>query len=52
MEGTMKIRGCVELNPPGRSDVAEQAAKTTLFAAGDEADIRKNRHGRFFPIDS
>jgi hypothetical protein len=27
-----------------------QAAKTTLFAAGNEADVRKKRLGDFFPM--
>jgi hypothetical protein len=28
-----------------------QAAKTTLFAAGNEADVRKKRLGDFFPMN-
>jgi hypothetical protein len=28
--------------PPGRSYAQPQAAETTLFAAGNEADVRKN----------
>jgi hypothetical protein len=35
----------------GRSYAIAQAAKTTLFAAGNEGDIRKNRRRRFFPIN-
>jgi hypothetical protein len=37
--------------PHGRRYAARQAAKTTLFAAGNRADIRKKRlDGDFFPI--
>jgi len=32
----------------GRSDANRQAAKTTLFAAGNEADVRKKRRRRLF----
>jgi len=35
--------------PFGRSYAEIQAAKTTLFAAGNEANVRKNRLRRFFP---
>jgi hypothetical protein len=28
-----------------------QPAKTTLFAGGNEADVRENRHRRFSPIN-
>jgi hypothetical protein len=35
----------------GRSHAPRQAAKTTLSAAGPEADVRKKRQdGGFFPI--
>src|SRR6185436_5653212 len=36
--------------PPGRSYAPGQAAKTTLFAAENEARYRKNRL-RFFPVN-
>jgi hypothetical protein len=32
----------------GRSYAARQAAKTTLFAAGNKADVRKKRRRRLF----
>ena len=36
------------MRPPGRSYATTQAAKTTLFAAGNEADVRKKRRRRLF----
>jgi len=33
---------------PGRSYAQDQAAKTALFAAGNEADVRKKRRRRLF----
>jgi hypothetical protein len=36
---------------PGRSYARRQVAKTTLFATGDEADIRKKRRRRLFSND-
>jgi hypothetical protein len=33
---------------PGRSYAQEQAAKTTLFAAGNKANVRKSAAGDFF----
>ena len=42
----------VGLAPPGRSYAARQAAKTTLFAAGNRAGSRKKRRRRLFPMDS
>jgi hypothetical protein len=36
--------------PPGRSDALAQAAKTTLFAAANEADARKSAAGDFCQI--
>src|SRR5690349_10745512 len=33
---------------PGRSYASRQAAKTTLFDAGNEADVRKKRRRRLF----
>jgi hypothetical protein len=35
----------------GRSDATGQAAKTTFFAAGNEANVRKKRRRRFFPMN-
>jgi hypothetical protein len=38
----------VVVSRPGRSYAPWQAAKTTLFAAGNEADVRKNRQETIF----
>src|ERR1051325_504967 len=37
------------VRPPGRSYAPRRVAKTTLFAAGNGADVRKKRCKRLFP---
>jgi hypothetical protein len=44
-------RTCRTEQPVGLAMVAPaQAAKTTLFAAGNHGDVRKSAAGDFFPL--